>query len=150
MTDGKDLQGLSRPQLDLSEPFCHYAGVASPAITAAADDWARVAAAIKERRIAKGLSQLQLGVSKAVASNLENAKQTRVARSSLAKVSRALGWRHDSLERILAGDEPVEAEADASLRAEVDDLRRRLAAVEARLASEPPEPPEAAQADRPA
>lgn len=48
------------------------------------------------------------GVSLAVWNNLENARQDTYRSSTLAAVARALNWTVDSLDRIHAGDEPLE------------------------------------------
>lgn len=122
---GKVCSGVG---LDLAKPFCHYAGVAPPVVTAARDDWERVGQAIRARRLHLDIGQDQLGISKAVASNLENGKQTSFARSSLMRVSRALGWTSDSIERMVRGEDPISAEPS------VDE---RLAALEARFGVSP-------------
>lgn len=71
------------------------------AITGSEEAWERLGRAIRDRRLELGLTQDQLGISKAVASNLENGKQTSYARSTLRKVSKALGWPATRIEELL-------------------------------------------------
>ncbi|MGE3618916.1 MAG: hypothetical protein AB7L84_00515 [Acidimicrobiia bacterium] len=81
--------------------------MAQPAVTGSPSDWQRVGGRVLDRRLELGLGQDELGVSKSVASNLENGKQTSYARSSLARVARALQWTPESVELVLQGREPV-------------------------------------------
>lgn len=82
-------------------------GMARPTITAHSDQWARVATAVRDRRFELGLSQDELGISKAVVSLIENNRQDTYTRDALVKLARSLGWQANSIERVLAGDEPL-------------------------------------------
>lgn len=77
------------------------------------EDWGRVAAAIKARRMALALRQEEATarsggmVSRAVWSNLERAVQDTYRERTLIGVCRVLGWSDDSIDRILRGDDPM-------------------------------------------
>lgn len=103
-----------------------------PTVTGTPQQWERVATAVQQRRLDRGMNQDDLGVSKAVASALENARQEAYSRATLMKVSRALGWTADSIEKILTGDEPVEHTSSGRALAD-SDMLRRLDALEAEL-----------------
>jgi transcriptional regulator with XRE-family HTH domain len=75
--------------------------------------WRILAEAIKDRRDEIGITQAE-GVMRAggsVGSStwslLERGQKSGYERSKLRAVSRALGWSADSLERIIAGQEPM-------------------------------------------
>lgn len=73
-------------------------------------DWARLAAAVKAAREARGLTQIELadraGVAEGTVQNLESPKPRRRIPSSLAKVEPHLGWAPGSGIRILNGGHP--------------------------------------------
>ena len=115
--------------------------MAIPSITAKTTDWKRAAKAVSERR-----AELDLTVRDCVAransaisvetwSKLENPKGAQsMARRSLSAASRALGWSHDSIERILVGHEPVPHDHyPAGAQPEATELAYRLWATEKQL-----------------
>lgn len=86
------------------------------------DAWQRVAEQVIARRLRLGLTQAEVadrsggGVSLPVVQVAEGARQpndTMALRTARA-LSRALGWTDDSVERIVAGGEPVDASALAA------------------------------------
>lgn len=82
------------------------------------DRWQVVADAMRDRREELGITQQEAiqrseaRVSSSTWSNLERAAKTSYERSKLRAVCRALGWSSDSIERIIAGQEPSPLEAD--------------------------------------
>lgn len=100
--------------------------VAAPTVSAEQAAWQRVAEHVRDRRFELGLSQDDLGASKATVSLIENAKKTSYSRSSLASISRALQWRPNAIEAILAGDEPTPADAVSDPADDFIALYRRL------------------------
>ncbi len=108
------------------------------------EGWTRVAEHVRRRRIQElGLSADQVAersgknISVTVLSILENARQEAYQVRVLTGLCRALGWRPDSIERILAGKEPVkETDQPAAPGARIteDEYVRRLAEVERKLA----------------
>lgn len=78
------------------------------------DGWKAVAAHVKRRRNALGLTQDEAvaladgGVSVPVWSNIENARQTAYKYRTLAAVERALRWEDGSIQRIRDGGPPIE------------------------------------------
>lgn len=82
--------------------------------------------------------------------NIEHGRKA--APRKIAGVDDAMRWATGSAQRVLDGGEPTELPAandEGDLRAQVAELRERLAALEARVPSEPPEDGPA-RADRPA
>lgn len=83
-----------------------------------ATDWKRLADAIKHRREALGLTQVQLaelmGVSDTTIRNLEGGREFKRLPASVAAVEQALGWAPGSARAILAGGEPVATETPAA------------------------------------
>lgn len=76
------------------------------------NDWDRLARAIRERRVALGMTQQQLadaaGVTRTTIKNLEGARQpTKRPPASLPAVENALGWTLGSARTVLAGGEPT-------------------------------------------
>lgn len=107
------------------------------------NDWAAVARVVNERMAERGITQRELadasGVSVATVRQVQQGEVRRRSTVTLGALSRALGYPDDYLRRIAlggAGDTPNGA-ADpavvAELRAEVEDLRQRVAAIESRL-----------------
>lgn len=82
------------------------------AISATPEQWLEVGRRVRQRRIARGLGQDDLVASRSVVSNLEAdpPRQQKFAIASLVKIAQALGWTPDSIERIIDGNDPVEAE----------------------------------------
>ncbi|MEU1273075.1 helix-turn-helix transcriptional regulator [Streptomyces sp. NPDC005799] len=80
--------------------------------------WAKLAAAIRSAREARGLSQVALaelaGISEGTVQNLEDANR-RPARmpQSLRKIAPHLGWAEESGSAILHGGDPIPAPATA-------------------------------------
>ena len=118
-----------------------------PVVTASAARWREIGGIVRARRLSLGLTQDELGVSKAVVSLLEHGKQRSFARSTLAKVSRSLRWTSDSLELMAGGGSPAEGtEVDEDVPGsmavlqqlvvrhdrDLEEVRRRLAVLEAR------------------
>lgn len=121
-------------------------GVPPSATTADASAWARVAHLVRSRRAELDLTQDDLGVSKAVASALENGRQVSYTTRTLARVCRALGWTPDSIDRIIVGGEPEPVptwpavdvddghQVDADVASAILELQARIAAIEVELA----------------
>lgn len=113
-----------------------------PIVAGSQEQWERVAHAVRNRRLALGLTQDDLGVSKAVISNLENAKQERYSAAKLISIATSLGWSSDSIERLLADDAPLEqagarpdrfslADEVARMRSQLQDALARIEQLEA-------------------
>jgi transcriptional regulator with XRE-family HTH domain len=102
--------------------------------------WADVAKIVNDRMAARGISQRELaersGVSTATLRKIQQGQEQTRTRSTLASISRALGFPEDHLWRVAsAGMAAAEAPGDdpEALRREVADLRRRVGAIESRL-----------------
>jgi transcriptional regulator with XRE-family HTH domain len=89
------------------------AGDMAARVEASEDAWRNVAARVKKRRLSAEIDTdqntlaRQAGVSPSTISSLERAKATAYEARSLIRVSRALRWEDDGIERILRGEEPV-------------------------------------------
>ncbi len=103
--------------------------------------WASVAKAVNDRMREHGLTQRELaersGVSVATLRKVQHGLPQARNRSTLANISRALGFPDSHLWRIateapLAGHETDEASAIEALRSDLEDLRKRVEAIEAR------------------
>lgn len=103
--------------LGIANYFCENLGVGArpDTISAEPDLWAAVADAIRERRAALGLTHTQVAADGRVSLNvwslLENNKQTKYRKRTLVAVAKALHWPDDAILRILAGQEPIDADA---------------------------------------
>lgn len=104
------------------------------------ETWERLAERIRERRLELGLTQTQLArdaqASDRTIGALERAEQARYHAATLRSVAVALGWTPDSVERILAGDEPVDApsrDPNVDLLPLIFDLQRRVEVLEREL-----------------
>lgn len=88
--------------------------------------WQAVAAHVAEAMTARALSQADLadasGVSAYTVRRVMHGETGNYRPDRLRKISRALGWSADSIERILAGGEP-EPMATATAEQEVEELR---------------------------
>jgi transcriptional regulator with XRE-family HTH domain len=76
-------------------------------------DWARMVTAVKERRLALGLSAReaanQAGINRATWSTMEGGER-RLSRHLWSPVERVLLWEPGSIEQILAGGDPTPQE----------------------------------------
>jgi transcriptional regulator with XRE-family HTH domain len=103
-------------------------------------DWADVAKVVNDRMTERGITQQELaersGVSPATLRKIQAGDEQKRTRSTLANVSRALGFADDHLWRVSRGERPADAVPDGDLsilRAEVADLARRMDALESRM-----------------
>jgi Helix-turn-helix. len=93
--------------------------------------WAKLGAAIRSAREARGLSQVDLaelaGISEGSVQNLESGKPRNRMPQTLAKMEPHLGWAEGSGRAILDGGEPTPASAQASEDVDAEaKLRRKL------------------------
>ena len=102
--------------------------------------WADVATVVNDRMAARGLSQRELaersGVSPATLRKIQHGEDQARNRSTLAGLSRALGFPEDHLWRVAIEGLSAAGRADdetGTLRREVADLQRRVGAIESRL-----------------
>jgi transcriptional regulator with XRE-family HTH domain len=102
--------------------------------------WADVATVVNDRMAARGLSQRELaersGLSPATLRKIQHGDEQARNRSTLANLSRALGFPEDHLWRVaLDGLVAASGSGDegSSLRAAVTDLQRRVGAIESLL-----------------
>ena len=102
--------------------------------------WADVADAVNDRMAAQGLSQRELaersGVSPATLRKIQHGDEQARNRSTLANISRALGWPEDHLWRVSSDGLDAASPPDddpANLRRELAELQRRVGAIESRL-----------------
>ena len=115
------------------------------------NEWAAVASAVNDRMHERGLTQRELaersGVSVATLRKIQHGTPQARSRSTLANVSRALGFRDDYLWRITmdapaAAHGPADTSAIDDLRSDLAELRKRVDAIEARqlaaMAEHPP------------
>jgi transcriptional regulator with XRE-family HTH domain len=97
-------------------------------------DWALVARVVNDQMAERGLTQRELaersGVPEATLRTIQGGGEQRRTRSTLASISRALGFPDDHLWRVSRGvTDPGEAWSDGELSALTDglaDLARRL------------------------
>lgn len=98
------------------------------------DEWARVGAAVRERREGLGLTQLELatqaGVSESMVRVLETARRANYRAGNLRAIARVLQWPDDAIDRVLAGRPPDERLSPPDERPLTD----RLEALEAEVA----------------
>lgn len=86
--------------------------MAIPSISGTSEEWQRVAVAVAGRRhelgytVAEICGSVENRISDATWSKLESGRGPSMSRRALNVASRALGWSSDSIERILAGQEP--------------------------------------------
>lgn len=100
--------------------------------------WADVAKVVNERMAEQQITQQELaersGVSPATLRKIQGGDEQKRTRSTLANVSRALGFADDHLWRVSRGERPGPLGGDLSaLRAEVANLAHRLDALESRM-----------------
>lgn len=78
------------------------------------EKWARLGAEVRRARDAKGLTQAELGArvgkGDTTIANIENARLVKITRT-MRDVARELGWAEGSVEAVLAGGDPIAAEA---------------------------------------
>lgn len=85
--------------------------MAKPSTSAPIEKWEVVGDRVRQRRFELRLNAGELGgVSASTVSSIETKKKTTYETRKLMDLARALGWTDDSIERLLAGAEPVEAE----------------------------------------
>ena len=105
------------------------------------DEWALVAKAVNDRMLERGITQRELaersGISVATLRKIQHAEPQARNRSTLAGISRALGFRDDHLWRIAtevpsSGDGTIDALVIDDLRSDLAELRARVEALEAR------------------
>jgi hypothetical protein len=99
-----------------------------------ADDWRRVAEAVRLRRGQLGLRTQKeaaaiAGIGVTTWRQIENAHQDAYRPTILGAVARALQWPADALTRIAAG-EPLPAEEEGDLLAQLAGLSARLDRIE--------------------
>jgi transcriptional regulator with XRE-family HTH domain len=74
------------------------------------EDWARLAAQVKQRRVALRMTQPQVhaagGPSVSFISRLEKSRSTSYEEIALARLEEVLGWRQGSIHAILRGEDP--------------------------------------------
>lgn len=74
------------------------------------EDWARLGAAVREAREAKGLTQAglgaEVGVGETTIANVERAR-TRKVTPTLRSIARVLGWTPGSIDALLGGGSPT-------------------------------------------
>jgi transcriptional regulator with XRE-family HTH domain len=101
--------------------------------------WADVATVVNDRMTARGLSQRELaersGLSPATLRKIQHGEDQARNRSTLAGLSRALGFPEDHLWRVAMEGLNATGTADetGTLTREVADLQRRVAAIESLL-----------------
>jgi transcriptional regulator with XRE-family HTH domain len=102
--------------------------------------WASVAEAVNDRMRERGITQRELaessGISVATLRKVQHGLPQARNRSTLANISRALGFRDDHLWRIATESPPgtdsaSEASTIDALRSDLEDLRKRVEAIEA-------------------
>lgn len=105
------------------------------------DEWARVGAAVRERREELGLTQLevatQAGVSESMVRVLETARRTSYRAGNLRSIARALSWPDDAIDRLRAGrpaDEPLAPPDERPLTERLEALEAEVARLRAALA----------------
>lgn len=107
-------------------------------------NWAAVAKVVNDRMRDRNITQRELaersGVSPATLRQIQQGVERQRSRSTLAAISRALGFPEDRLREISADDgltevaAPVEAPSSVGeLREELADLRKRVEDLEARF-----------------
>lgn len=106
-------------------------------------NWEAVARAVNDRMTERGISQRELaersGVSPATLRQIQQGVPRQRSRSTLAAISRALGFPDDRLREVSMDGRPTEERraVDASpvseLRRELTDLRKRVETLEAHL-----------------
>lgn len=105
--------------------------------------WARVAEKVKTRREDAGLTQRQLaeraGTTDRYISAIERAERDTYQQKMLRAIARALGWQPGSIDLILEGGEPVDADPPdtRSIEERVTALEAELADIRTLVASDP-------------
>ncbi len=99
--------------------------------------WIDVAQVVNDRMAATGITQRELaeksGVSLATLRKIQHGTEQARNRSTLANISRALDLPENHLWLVSVGELPTPQAGAADVRSELSELRRRVAAIEARL-----------------
>lgn len=102
-------------------------------------DWDRLAEAVRQRREALGLTQVQLaeraGVTDTTIGNLEGGRKFRRTPASLPAVEQELGWTPGSARVVLAGGDPT-LTSEVADAMPLEDRYRRVAPVSPEALSE--------------
>jgi transcriptional regulator with XRE-family HTH domain len=100
-------------------------------------NWAAVAQVVNERMRERGITQRELaersGVSVATLRKIQHGADQARNRSTLANLSRALGWPEHYLWQVSTNDSSREGTAMDDVWSEIMELRRRVGAIETRL-----------------
>lgn len=101
-------------------------------------DWMRLATAIERRLGATGATVSEVaaaaGLSRETVRPILNAVPGNYRPATLAKVSLALGWTGDSIERVLAGGKPrLAPQDDQSIEDRITELEARFARIESAI-----------------
>ena len=105
------MNGILLTVTGVSKNFCEHAGVPRRSTTATSSQWAVLADLAQKRRDALGLKAGDLeafGISRSTVSSIENNKQTSYETQKLINLCQGLRWTADSVDRILAGEKPIE------------------------------------------
>lgn len=97
------------------------------------DDWLRLGNAVRRRRNHLRISQGAGDVSPATWRKIEKAVDPPYRDSTLIAICRTLQWTPDSFERILAGEEPIDASAEPEPSRRERNLEQRIADLEAEV-----------------
>lgn len=111
-------------------------------VPVAEDTWHRLATMVRDRRDQRRMSQRDLAeaaeTTDRLISALERSERTTFKPATLRKIAEALSWTPDSLQRILAGGDPVEdGEPQPDLAAALAEIRERLDVIETALGMTP-------------
>jgi transcriptional regulator with XRE-family HTH domain len=100
-------------------------------------NWAAVAQLVNKRMQERGITQRELaersGVSVATLRKIQHGTDQARNRSTLANLSRALGWPEQHLWQVATNDSGDEGTAMDDVWREITELRRRVDAIETRL-----------------
>ena len=99
--------------------------------------WAEVTQAVNDRMAATGITQRELaeksGVSLATLRKIQHGSEQSRNRSTLANISRALGFPENHLWQVATGDLAAPEPGAGDIRQELADLQRRVQVIESRL-----------------
>lgn len=102
--------------------------------------WTRLAGAVRSRRDELGLTQVELatkaGISEPTLRVIEGARRRSYQKATLRALSQALGWTPDGAQRILGGEDALEAGAQRTeTETEVEALKAEVAKLQERIAN---------------